>query len=877
MHEFTTPMMKQYMDIKKQYQDCLLFFRMGDFYELFLEDALTGAKVLNITLTSRPKGKDGRIPMAGVPFHAVDSYLAKLVKAGYKVAICEQITLPNKYGIIDREVIRVVTPGTMLDEKALEKKENNYIISLLVEKKKVSIAAADISTGFFSVFEIEFENLNQILQDEMSRLKPVECILPQALYDNPEILGILKTNPYINIYCFHEWLTFATDAKEFLKKHFGIKTLATFGLEKKKLAQETAAALLGYLKHTQKSTVSHIKKIIPYVHDEYMQLDRSTMINLELFSTIREHDTRGTLISILDHTITAMGGRLLKSWISKPLISKPEIHERHVAVDEYVSDAQKRVMLQEELKRIPDIERITSRLSVGMGNARDLINLKHALETILNIKRLALGSKSKLMVQVARKISPQTHEIITLIQKNIKDEPPIELREGGLIKEGVSKELDMLRATAGKSKDWVLKLEAEERKKSGIGSLKVRFNKVFGFYIEISKANLHLVPKNYMRKQTLVNGERYITPELKHHEEIILSAEEKIKTLEYSLFQEILEKILTHIQILQEAARGVAIVDCILNFSSLAEKENYCKPEMVVTGAIVIKSGRHPVVEKLLEHAQFVANDVFFDSEKERMMLITGPNMAGKSVYIRQVALIVLMAQIGCFVPAQEASISIVDRIFVRSGASDAIVSGLSTFMVEMVETAHILHNATDNSLIIMDEIGRGTSTYDGISIAWAIAEYLVTYFKTPPKTLFATHYHELQVLEKDFPEDIKNFHLMIQEHEGKPTFLYVVNSGAASHSFGVAVAELAGIPDAVIVRARKMLHELEARKLDESSTEKNIIQAMPGIVDKIIYQELEHLDIHQMTPLDALNTLAQLKEKLKLITHTKDLSIDID
>ncbi len=877
MHEFTTPMMKQYMDIKKQYLDCLLFFRMGDFYELFLEDAHIGAKVLNITLTSRPKGKDGRIPMAGVPFHAVDIYLAKLVKAGYKVAICEQVTLPNKYGIIDREVIRIVTPGTMLDEKALEKKENNYIISLLVEGTTASIAAADISTGYFSAFEIECENIAQQLADELSRIKPVECILPENLYNDPVILGILKSHQNINVYCFHEWEHVTGDAHKFLKKHFGVATLAGFGIDKKSKAVQTAAALLGYLQQTQKSTVSHIKKIIPYVHSEYMQIDRSTMINLELFSTIREHDTRGTLLSVLDTTITAMGGRLLKQWITKPLVDKSLIDHRLSAVEEYCTDSQKRNMIQEELQKIPDIERITSRLSVNLGNARDLINLKLALATILNIKRIVMASKSVFMQKTARKISPTIHEIIKIIEKNIIDEPPIELREGGLIKPGVHKELDTLRSTVGKSKDWILKLEADERQKSGIGSLKVRFNKVFGFYIEISKSNLHLVPKHYLRKQTLVNGERYITPELKHHEEIILSAEEKIFALEYSIFQNILAEILSHIEALQDAAHSIAVIDCILNFSTIAEKNNYVKPVMTEHSEMSIKAGRHPVVEKLLHHGQFVPNDLNFTEGDARLMLITGPNMAGKSVYIRQIALIVLMAQIGCFVPAKEAAISVVDRIFVRSGASDAIVSGLSTFMVEMVETAHILHFATEKSLIIMDEIGRGTSTYDGISIAWAVAEYLATHLKNPPKTLFATHYHELQVLEKDFPKQIKNFHLMIQEHNGSPAFLYVVAEGAASHSFGVAVAKLAGVPEAVVKRANELLHELESRKLDTPSFENELAEAAPRIIDHIIFKEFESLDIHTMTPLDALNTLAEIKEKLKLVSRREKAVMEVD
>lgn len=893
MQNFTTPMMKQYQKIKQKYLDCLLFYRMGDFYELFMEDAHTGARVLNITLTSRPKGRDGRIPMAGVPYHAVDTYLAKLVKAGYKVAICEQVSLPNKYGIVDREVIRVVTPGTVLDEKALEKKENNYIVSLAIDGKTLALTVADLSTGFFSTTQINFEDSQQIIRDELSRLNPSECILPENLYNDPEILKVLKQQKGLNIYCFHEWNTFTTNSKRFLKKHFGVSTLASFDIEDKDLAIQTSAALLGYLKQTQKATVSHIKKITTLSTDEYVTLDRATMINLELFSTIREHDTRGSLLSIIDNTQTAMGGRLLKQWVCKPLTEKTEIDKRHDAVELFLNMPEKRLEISDYLKQISDIERILSRLSVGLGNARDLLNLKFSLKTIIELKKCIEAvilseakdlmrffgvkpqndntNKAELVQELSGRISTKIGEIISIIEKNITSEPPIELKSGGLIKPGVDEKLDNLRNRVAKSKEWILDLEKKERDRTGIASLKVRFNKVFGFYIEISRANLHLAPKDYLRKQTLVNGERFITPELKEHEEIILTAEEKINNLEYQIFLKVLEEVLGYISVLQEAANSIANIDCLVSFATLSEKNEYIRPTLLYSGEIRIKGGRHPVVEKLLQDSQFVPNDVTLDNINQQLLLITGPNMAGKSVFIRQVAIIVLMAQIGCFVPAKQANISLVDRIFVRSGASDVITSGLSTFMVEMVETANILHHATKNSLIILDEIGRGTSTYDGISIAWAVAEYLVSN-NTNPKTLFATHYHELQVLEEHFPTKIKNYHMAVADDSGDPVFLYTLLVGGASHSFGVAVAKLAGIPESVIKRANELLKTLEKRDLDEDEKVSYETPSINQIIEHSIYKELENLDIANITPLEAMNKLAEMKEKAKLTHNEKDL-----
>ncbi len=884
MNEFSTPMMRQYRKIKEQYKDCLLFYRMGDFYELFNEDAYIGAQILNITLTGKSGGKDGRIPMAGVPYHAVDSYIAKLVKSGYKVAICEQLSPPNKRGLVERDVVRVVTPGTIIDEQALDKKENNYIVSIKITDNIFAIAAADLSTGFFATTQKEYGSLEKTLIEELSYLHPSECILSDSLYNDPNILKIIKNVKGINIFPYTKFESFTTDAKSYLQQHFGIKTLEGFGIGEKPLAIEVAAALLGYLKETQKGDISHIRRIATLDKEDGLILDRSTMINLELFSTIREHDTKGSLLSIIDQTITAMGGRLLKQWMKKPLIDKKAIEERLDAVEKFCSQSEIRDQLREKLKHIPDIERLLSRLSVNIGNARDLVNLKHALKAILHTKILIQSLNSILIKKQLLSIADELEKIISYIDQIIVEEPPISTKEGKMIRSGVNKDLDNLRSRIQRSKQWIADLEKKERERTGIGSLKVRFNKVFGFYIEISKANLHLVPDNYMRKQTLVNAERFITTELKDHEEIILTAEEEINNLEYKIFSEVLQFVLKNTEHIQKAAESIAVLDCLSSFSHLAEKEHYIKPKILYSGEIRIKEGRHPVVEKLVE-SPFVPNDVTLDNVNQSLLLITGPNMAGKSVFIRQIALIVFMAQIGCFVPAKSAHISIVDRIFVRSGASDMISSGLSTFMVEMVETAHILNNATSNSLIIMDEIGRGTSTYDGISIAWAVAEYLVTHIKPSPKVLFATHYHELQALEQYYPNQIKNFHMAVTEDKGQPVFLHTILPGAASHSFGVAVAKLAGVPDIVITKAYEILQTLEFREVTEKGkqyfsekTEQSTSDiADKTIIDHIFYKELENLDLATMTPLEALNKLAEIKDKLKMLSSQSNKYFEAD
>lgn len=885
MEQFSTPMMRQYKEIKSRYADCLLFYRMGDFYELFMDDAFIGSQVLNITLTSKAGGKDGKIPMAGIPYHAVDSYLAKLVKAGYKVAICEQLSPPNKKGLVERDVIRVVTPGTMLDEKALEQKSNNFIIAISKAHDLYGISIADISTGYFAVEEIPIHQISLLL-DELSRLSPSECIVSEQLYNTPDFLKILQHQKGLNISLFSDWDTFSLNAQKVLKKHFGVKSLQVYGLSDSDVVLTACAALLGYLQTTQKSTIRHIKKIIVLQQQHAMLLDRSTMINLELFSTIREHDTRGSLLEVLDQTQTAMGGRLLKEWIKKPLLKKEDILHRHEIVDYFLQHHKQREKTRDMLATITDIERILSRLSVNIGSARDLVNLKNSLQQMLYVKDVLFQQDNlpSQVVALCKSITPTLQHVINTIEQTIVDEPPaVDLHTGGMIRKKVNKKLDTLRESIENSTSFIQNLEKQERQKTGITTLKIRYNQVFGFYIEISRASAHLAPKHYMRKQTLVNGERFITEELKKHEEIILTAQEKANTLEYELFLTTLKKVLDQTKSIQQAGTAIAILDCLVTFAHISHLYSFVRPKLLYSGEIRISQGRHAVVERLLpQEEQFVPNDVTLDNINQSLILLTGPNMAGKSVFIRQVALICLLNQIGCFVPAQSAYLSILDRIFVRSGAADVITSGLSTFMVEMVETAHILHNATEKSLIVMDEIGRGTSTYDGISIAWAVAEYLVTHFSTPPKTLFATHYHELQALEESHPNVIRNFHMSVANDSGQPIFLHTLQPSGASHSFGVAVAKLAGIPEDVVEKAREMLEGLE-QKNGKGSVISNDSEKSPeeisraarddksSLLSHLLQKELESIDVASMTPLQALNKLAELKEQVKLMSEQKE------
>ena len=807
-------MMRQYVKLKKKYHDCLLLYRLGDFYELFLEDAKIGAEILDIVLTKRPRGKDGDIPMAGVPFHALESYLSKLVKAGYKVAICEQTSEAENGKLVEREVVRIVTPGTLLNERALTQNENNYLISLNMKNDSFGLTATDLSTGelLAGIFENGHNNLETILHEQLHRLSPSECILSPAAYNDPKILKLLRLHHGLNIYCYHNWQDHLNWAEDLIKDQFQVSTLRSFKVNDQPLALEATANLLNYLKETQFSQLKHIHTIGSFEVSTHVQMDRATIRNLELFSTLRDHHLKGSLINFLDETETAMGGRLLRQWLKQPLYELTKLNQRLGGVEYFVAQRSLRKQLREILTQINDIERILSKLSVGIGNPRDLIALKESLKQSIEVKKTIPHTKSKLINQLTANIADGVNQVIHLIETWIVEDPPVDPKNGGLIKEGVNSDLDKLNSKINKSKDWILKLEQAERQRTRISSLKIGFNQVFGYYIEISRAHSSSAPADYDRKQTLVNAERFITPELKEHESIILNAEEKTTKIEHQLFLDLVEQVLEFLPVLQITAQGIAQLDVLMNLAHLAQRHHYVKPQLSSSGEIKITAGRHPVVEQLLDGQQFVPNDVLLNQTSQQMLLITGPNMAGKSVLMRQVTLITLMAQIGSFVPAAEAKIGLVDRIFVRSGASDVITEGLSTFMVEMIEAAYILNHATDKSLVIFDEIGRGTSTYDGISIAWALAEYLVTKGNPRPKTLFATHYHELQALEEEYPNRIKNYQVAVGEKNEQLIFLHTLKKGGADHSYGVAVAKLAGVPKAITKRATKVLTKLEKR-----------------------------------------------------------------
>ena len=869
---FETPMMIQYLKLKEKYSDCLLLFRLGDFYELFLEDAKIGSKILGITLTGRSRGKDGRIPMAGVPFHALDNYLAKLVKAGYKVAICEQVGEVQKgKALVDREVVRIVTPGTLLDEQSLEAKENNFIIALLIKDHNVNLSLADLSTGKFQVKEWRLKNndLENILKNQLSIINPHEVLLEKENYDDPKVLKILKQNNVENIFCYQDWQENSEQAIENLKAHFHVKSLDGFGFHVKNNENliKTAASLLSYLKGTQKSELEHIKKIELLTDDDYLKIDRSSILNLEILETIRGNKKEGSLISVIDHTSTPMGSRLLRYALVHPLKEKKDIEDRLDAVEELNNQDELAKKLKERLTEITDLERITAKLASGIALPRDLIRLRDSLFLSTNLKRLInKTSKNKLILNIALEVSPEIEKIAKKIDKTIIEEPPVDPKQGKLIKAGVSLKIDQLKSTIQASRDWLEKLEETERKRTGISSLKLRFNKVFGFYIEISKSNLDKAPKDYMRKQTLVNAERFITPELKKHEEIILSNEELSQKLEYEIFLNLVTEVVAESKNILATAKAIALLDLLLSFSIVSEKYDYQKPVIKEWGELEITEGRHPVVENLVKEENFVPNDTFLSNKKQQLILVTGPNMAGKSVYIRQVAIITLLAHLGSFVPASKAEIPICDQIFVRSGASDAISDGYSTFMVEMLETAYILNHATKRSLIIMDEIGRGTSTYDGISLAWAIAEYIVQQESCQAKTLFATHYHELQSLEEIYPEQIVNHQMAIDGNR----FLYKLIKGASSHSHGLNVAELAGIPKDLIKRAQIILADLEKDKLQDDKKQlelwenkDSVPKALDSKEEKII-QTLKKIDIAHLSPVEALVALDKLQNKLK-------------
>lgn len=862
--EFNTPMMQQYLELKKQYSDCILFFRLGDFYEMFMDDAKLGASLLDITLTSRDRGKDGRIPMCGVPYHAVDSYLSKLVKQGYKVAICEQIGDTKGPGLVTREVVRIVTPGTVMSESSLDGKYNNFIAAVHLENGVFGLAIADLSTGYFYANEFSESQLLSVITNEFAKFSPSECVLPSVLYNRADVLKVIKSQKGVNIFPFFEWEFYAKNHESLLKEHFKVKDLAGFSFGNLPLAQKVAAGLLGYLKYTQKVELSHIRKISSDSDLAYVELDRATILNLELFNTLRDNSKKGSFFNYLDLTKTSMGSRLLRQWILKPLKSTEHIKKRYNAVKELINKSEKLQKLTEYLMEITDIERLLSRLSVGVGNPRDLINLKTSLKSLATVKSIVADFSSVLFKADFKLISKEALALSTYIEESILETAPIDPKKGGFVKAGKIKELDELRNKVMSSKEFLAKLEIKERERTGINSLKVKFNQVFGYYIEISKANLSLVPHDYIRKQTLVNAERFITPELKYHEDIILFAEEKMQDMEYAVFLEMVSYIVDKAEIIQQACNALSEIDCLCSFAELTKRDNLIEPKLVDTGELNITEGKHPVLYNLLPKGDFVPNDVLLNNSSHQLLIITGPNMAGKSVYIRQTALLTIMAQIGCFIPAESAVISPVDKVFVRSGASDFITGGLSTFMVEMVETAYILNNATSQSLIVMDEIGRGTSTYDGISIAWAVAEYLVSKEGSNAKTLFATHYHELQLLEEKYPNRIKNYQVIVDNSASTPVFLHRVQPGAAEHSFGIQVAKIAGVPEEICLRANELLQELKERSTSPETLQVCDVtltsqltpsQALP--FDDIF----SRIELSNTTPLEALNILAELKQ----------------
>lgn len=824
---FQTPMMKQYRKIKKSYKDCLLFFRLGDFYELFLEDAEIGARILDITLTARHKGKDGKIPMCGIPYHSIDAYLPKIVKAGYKAAICEQVSEANGAQIVDREVVRIITSGTLTDEKMLDSKNNNYLLTISFDPKSKStffLAYTDISTGKFFVSEHKTnknQDLYDSIQNELLSINPSEIVLPIALYENYELLKKIQKIGSFNISRYREYKDTYKESLKRLKEFFNIKSLDIYNISENNQGMILSSAfLLAYLQYTQKEKLFHIKKITNITDSLHMKIDSDTFRNLEIFvgNRARQETSNNTnLISIIDKTNTPMGARMLRSLILRPSIDINEIKTRQNATEQLINNHNLRENITQILKKVLDIERLLSKIGTGNANARDLNALKISLLESLNItEQVKKSEEITKTLQIRKTQINKLQKTILLITKKIDQtlvlDPPVTIKEGNMIKADVNKELDDIKDSIKDSQEWITKLEAKEKTRTKIPTLKVGFNSVFGYYIEVSKANSRLVPPNYIRKQTLVNSERYITDELKYKEEIVLNAQEKINKLEYEIFKNLVKSILQYTEPIQNLANIVSIIDYLTSFAILAIENNYTKPKISPqnTFTLKIKEGRHPVIETTLESGEFTPNDTLMNKSNS-FHIITGPNMSGKSTYIRQTAIIQLLAQIGSHVPAYEATISLVDGIYTRIGASDALAQGLSTFMVEMIETAKILHNATNNSLIILDEVGRGTSTLDGLSIARAVVEYI--HNKIKAKTLFATHFHELVGLEQRFKR-IENHHIKVLEESGEIKFLHKVEKGGTDKSYGIEVAKLAGIPDEVVSRATDIIEKNSTSQL---------------------------------------------------------------
>ena len=876
-----SPMMQKYLETKEEYKDCILFYRLGDFYEMFFEDALTASKELEITLTGKDCGLEERAPMCGIPFHAAENYLNRLVQKGYKVAIAEQVGDPKlTKGLVKREVIRVVTPGTIFNSGALDETKNNYLMSIVYVDRTFGVSIIDVTTGDFYVTEF---NDSQTLFDEVYKFTPSEIICNDAFYVSGADLTQLKEKLGFTISSLENWYFNDVDCKKVLEKHFATIGLQGLGLVDYEIGMISAGALLQYLYRTQKSEMSHITTIRPYTTGRYMIIDTSTRRNLELTETLREKNKRGSLLWVLDKTKTAMGARLLRNYIEQPLIEKKGIIERQGAVEELCNNYILREEIREYLNPIYDLERLMGKICYQSANPRDLVAFRSSLEMLPHIKHILQEFETPLLSNLGSQLDT-LEDLYQLIESAIDANPPLALKEGGIIKEGYNEEADKLRRSKTEGKVWLSELETRERERTGIKTLKIKYNKIFGYYLEVTNSFKGQVPSDYTRKQTLANAERFVTEELKELEEIILGAEDKLFGLEYELFCTIRDTIAKEVLRIQKTAKQLAQLDVLASLSTVAEKNNYTKPAINERGVLEVKNGRHPVVELMTQNNMFVSNDVYLDNGNNRISIITGPNMAGKSTYMRQVALITLMAQIGSFVPADSANIGICDRIFTRVGASDDLASGQSTFMVEMTEVANILRNATKNSLIVLDEIGRGTSTFDGMSIAWAVVEHISDPKILGAKTLFATHYHELTELEGTLP-GVNNYCIAVKEQGDDIVFLRKIIKGGADKSYGIQVAKLAGVPEKVIARAKELVEELsdaditirakEIAKLNGTNHSKKRVPKMDevdfnqltlfdAVKDDHIINELKEMDLGTMTPIDALNTLYRLQMKIK-------------
>lgn len=861
-----TPMIRQYKEVKNKYSDYIVFFRLGDFYEMFFEDAHICSKELEITLTSRDA--DNKVPMAGVPYHAADQYISKLVSKGYKVVICEQMEDPKlAKGIVKREVVKIVTPGTITDLNALEENKNNYLGCVFKSGDECGIAFVDIMTGEFDITQLKSAYPFHEIINEVSRFEPRECLTNHEVIKEKLLNKRLKGNLEL-YFTLRDDADFDEEAAlDLLTSQFGEEKIKEF--RDKRLALRAAGACLKYLNETQKLNLSHINSISYYENHDFMILDFTCRRNLEITESLRDGKKTGSLLWVLDKTSTAMGARLLRKWLEQPLVDILRIKQRQDAVEELFNDFILRADIKEQLKNVYDIERLTGKLVCGNANARDLLAIKNTIMRLPNIKHILSQCTSKLMCHIYEQIDT-LEDICELLEKSISDDPPLTIKEANIIKDGYNSEIDILRKASREGKAWIADLEKKEREKSGIKSLKIGFNKVFGYYIEVTKSNLSMVPEDYIRKQTLANAERYVTEQLKEYETLILNAKEKLQDLEYNMFCEIRERLIEEIPRLKQSAYNLSLLDVLLSLAEVSYNNNYIKPEMTLSDEINIIEGRHPVVELTQKEELFIPNDTRINCSDSLISVITGPNMAGKSTYMRQVALIVLMAQIGCFVPAKKAELGIVDRIFTRIGAADNLAMGQSTFMVEMTEMANILKNATDKSLLILDEVGRGTSTFDGLSIAWAVVEYIQKNLKS--KTLFATHYHELTAL-RDL-KGVKNFKITVREKGEDVIFLRKIIPGEADKSYGIQVAKLAGVPNTVINRARKILTRLEQNQpkeevsisdiaaADDTDSEENQLN-LDSFKKEEIIEQIKSLNIETITPLEALNFLFSVKRQL--------------